>query len=155
MHIKSLFPLALVLLGTSPALCSPLPLASQLSSALGSGGHSTQTQDNDYSGVAPGNSVVNGGGASASNAGYGGSINQASNAAPAAAGFPSFPSGWKRSPGGFQSGSTKGHGGTAYSHQDNDLSGVQDGNEVNVGGGQSVDVGGVAGWLTQNRGAFK
>ncbi|EPQ31328.1 uncharacterized protein PFL1_01512 [Pseudozyma flocculosa PF-1] len=151
-----------------PQSVSKRLVGSQGGSAQGYGGSSTAVQDNDYSDVAPGNSVQNGGGAAASNVGTGGSVEQFG---PSSFGYGKrdevhlspeehelidavireyFRRDLDRRTR-YQGGSVEGHGGSAHTAQDNDVSQVAPGNQVSVGGSQTADLSGIAGGLLQQQ----
>ncbi|TKY89029.1 hypothetical protein EX895_001560 [Sporisorium graminicola] len=140
--------LALASIGSSvveAAVAAAPPLARQLDqvgSAIGVGGTGGSSQHNDYSHVAPGNDVINGGAQSASLQGIAGSVLQRGNGVsnilrrdePAAD---------------DQAGGATGYGGTAVTTQDNDFSHVAPGNKVHQGGSQHASLNGEAGSVLQ------
>ncbi|TKY88101.1 hypothetical protein EX895_002811 [Sporisorium graminicola] len=114
--------------------------SSQDGTAGGYGGSASATQNNDYSQVAPGNSVVNGGGQSASLQGLAGSVMQGSGVASLFQ---------RRQQGQQQQASAGGYAGSSTAVQDTDDSNVAPGNSVQLGGSQSSSNQGFAGSVDQ------
>lgn len=120
--------------------------SSQTGSAGGYAGTATAGQNNDYSQVAPGNQVMNGGGQSASLEGLAGSVLQGG-------GLGSF-LGRRQSDGeSSQDASAGGYAGSGTAHQNNDYSTVAPSNSVQLGGSQSSSNEGTAGSVSQQGGA--
>ncbi|CDU22567.1 related to GCD2-translation initiation factor eIF2B, 71 kDa (delta) subunit [Sporisorium scitamineum] len=113
--------------------------SSQDGSAGGYGGSASATQDNDYSQVAPGNNVVNGGGQSASLQGLAGSVVQGANVAHL----------FGKRQSGQQQASAGGYAGSSAAVQNNDDSQVAPGNSVQFGGSQLSSNQGVSGNVDQ------
>lgn len=112
--------------------------SSQTGSAGGYAGNASETQNNDYSHVAPGNQVSNGGSQSASLQGLAGSILQNSNIASLLQ---------RRQD--SQDASAGGYAGSSNSFQNNDPSQVAPGNQVQFGGSQSASDQGISGTVDQ------
>lgn len=125
-----------------PAVLKRRQTGDQAGSAVGYGGSATATQNNDYSHVAPGNKVVNGGSQQASLQGVAGNVIQDYDQ-----GLVGFLK--RRQAGGNQIGSSGGYAGSSHAYQDNDFSGVEPGNTVGVGGAQSSSNTGAAGSVAQ------
>ncbi|KAJ1024742.1 hypothetical protein NDA16_002782 [Ustilago loliicola] len=116
--------------------------SSQNGSAGGYAGTGTAAQNNDYSQVAPGNQVMNGGGQSASLQGLAGNVLQGSN-------LGSFLRRRQSDGESSQQASAGGYAGTSTTYQNNDDSAVTPGNSVQVGGSQSASNEGTAGTVDQ------
>lgn len=114
--------------------------SSQTGSAGGYAGTATEMQNNDYSQVAPGNNVMNGGSQSAQLLGQAGSVLQNSN-------LGSF---LQRRQSDAQQASAAGYAGESTSYQDNDYSAVAPGNSVQLGGSQSTSDQGTSGTTSQS-----
>lgn len=116
---------------------------SQYGSAGGFGGSASATQNNDYSQVAPGNTVMNGGGQSASLQGLAGTVMQGGNVA-------SLLGRRQLDVEGSQKGSAAGYAGHSSAYQNNDYSAVAPGNSVELGGSQSASNQGTSGTVDQS-----